>query len=66
MSNKGLQAAAGLFVEQAGKVADIIHLPDPWRSLEAANYATLEWIAWYNNPRLLNPIGGILPAEAEA
>jgi len=29
-------------------------------------YATLEWVDWFNNRRLLEPIGNIQPAEAEA
>jgi putative transposase len=37
----------------------------PWRSLEAVEYATLEWVDWFNNRRLLEPIGHVLPAEAE-
>jgi transposase InsO family protein len=40
--------------------------PSPWRSFGAVEYATLEWIAWFNNRRLLEPIGNIPPAEAEA
>jgi transposase InsO family protein len=38
----------------------------PWRNLEAVEFATLEWVDWYNNRRLLEPIGNIPPAEAEA
>ena len=38
----------------------------PWRNLEAVEFATLEWVDWFNNRRLLEPIGGIPPAEAEA
>jgi hypothetical protein len=37
-----------------------------WRSFEAVEYATLEWVDWFNNRRLLEPIGNIPPAEAEA
>jgi hypothetical protein len=36
------------------------------QSLEAVEFATLEWVDWFNNRRLLEPIGGIPPAEAEA
>ncbi|MGR3524553.1 MAG: IS3 family transposase, partial [Paracoccaceae bacterium] len=36
------------------------------RSLEAVEYATLEWVDWFNNRRLLEPIGNIPPAVAEA
>jgi len=38
----------------------------PWRNLDAVEYATLEWVDWYNNQRLLGPIGDIPPAEYEA
>ena len=45
--------------------AEVIHRPGPWRSFEAVEYATLEWIDWFNHRRLLEPIGNIPPAEAE-
>ncbi|BAI76388.1 transposase (plasmid) [Azospirillum sp. B510] len=38
----------------------------PWRTLEAVEFATLEWVDWFNHRRLLEPIGNIPPAEAEA
>jgi len=44
---------------------EIISRRGPWRSLEAVEFATLEWVDWYNNRRLLEPIGNIPPAEAE-
>lgn len=37
-----------------------------WHNLEAVDYATLKWVDWFNNRRLLEPIGNIPPAEAEA
>jgi transposase InsO family protein len=46
--------------------AEVIHRRGPWRSLEAVEFATLEWVDWFNNRRLLEPIGNIPPAEAEA
>jgi transposase InsO family protein len=46
--------------------AEVIHRRGPWRSFEAVEYATLEWVYWFNNRRLLEPIGNIPPAEAEA
>ena len=46
--------------------AEAIHRRGPWRSFEAVEYATLEWVDWFNNQRLLGPIGNIPPAEAEA
>jgi putative transposase len=45
--------------------AEVIHRRGPWRSFEAVEYATLEWVDWFNNRRLLQPIGNIPPAEAE-
>ncbi|WP_404713656.1 IS3 family transposase [Sphingomonas sp. MMS24-J13] len=45
--------------------AEVIHRRGPWRSLEAVEYATLEWVDWFNNRRLMEPIGNIPPAEAE-
>jgi putative transposase len=46
--------------------AEVIHRRAPWRSAEAVEFATLEWVDWFNNRRLLEPIGNIPPAEAEA
>lgn len=45
--------------------AEVIHRRGPWRSFEAVEYATLEWVDWFNTRRLLEPIGNIPPAEAE-
>jgi transposase InsO family protein len=46
--------------------AELIHRRGPWKSFEAVEYATLQWVDWFNNRRLLEPIGNIPPAEAEA
>jgi putative transposase len=46
--------------------AEVIHRRGPWKSFEAVEFATLEWVDWFNNRRLLEPIGNIPPAEAEA
>jgi transposase InsO family protein len=46
--------------------AEIIHRRGPWKSREAVELATLEWVSWFNHHRLLEPIGYIPPAEAEA
>ena len=45
---------------------EVIHRCGPWRSFEAVERATLEWVDWFNNHRLLEPIANIPPAEAEA
>ena len=44
---------------------EVIRRRGPWRSLEAVELATLEWVDWFNNRRLLEPIGNMPPAEAE-
>jgi putative transposase len=51
----------------SSKIRDrTIYRRGPWRSFEAVEFATLEWVDWFNNRRLLEPIGNIPPAEAEA
>ncbi|XEY15804.1 IS3 family transposase [Azospirillum sp. HJ39] len=45
---------------------EVIRRRGPWRTLEAVEFATLEWGDWFNHRRLLEPIGNIPPAEAEA
>ena len=45
---------------------EVIRKRGPWRSLELVEFATLEWVEWFNNRRLLGPIGNVPPAEAEA
>ena len=44
---------------------EVIHRCGPWRSFEAVEFATLEWVDWFNNRRLPAPIVYIPPAEAE-
>lgn len=46
--------------------AEIIRQRGPWRSLEQVEFATLEWVHWFNHHRLLEPIGNIPPSELEA
>jgi transposase InsO family protein len=46
--------------------AEVIWRKGPWKSMDAVEYATLEWVDWFNHRRLLEPIGNIPPAEAEA
>ncbi len=46
--------------------AEMIHRRAPWKTKEAVEVATLEWVAWFNHHRLLDPIGHIPPAEFEA
>jgi transposase InsO family protein len=45
--------------------AEVMHRRGPWRSFDAVEFATLEWVDWFNNRRLMEPIGYIPPAEAE-
>ena len=44
---------------------EVIHKRGPWRTVDEVEYATLEWVDWFNNRRLLEPIGNIPPAELE-
>lgn len=44
---------------------EVIHARGPWRSIDAVEYATLEWVDWFNHRRLLGPIGDVPPAEFE-
>jgi transposase InsO family protein len=44
---------------------EIIRRRGPWRGIDAVEYATLEWVDWFNNRRLLEPIGYVAPAEYE-
>jgi putative transposase len=46
--------------------AEVIWRRGPWRNLAQVEFATLEWVDWFNTRRLLEPIGNIPPAEAEA
>ncbi len=44
---------------------EVIRRRGPWRSLEEVEFATLEWVAWFNHRRLLEPIGYVPPVEHE-
>jgi putative transposase len=44
---------------------EIIRRRGPWKHIEGIEYATLEWVDWFNNRRLLEPIGNVPPAEFE-
>jgi len=45
---------------------EVIRRKGPWKSLDSVEYATLEWVDWFNNRRLLEPIGNIPPVELES
>jgi transposase InsO family protein len=44
---------------------DVIRQRGPWRNLEAVEFATLEWVGWFNHHRLFEPIGSVPPFEFE-
>jgi putative transposase len=46
--------------------AEVIHHRGQWRHIDAVEYATLEWVDWFNHRPLLEPIGNVPPAELEA
>jgi putative transposase len=45
---------------------ELVRRRGPWRDLDEVEYATLEWVDWFNHRRLLEPIGYVPPAEFEA
>lgn len=46
--------------------AELIHRRGPWKTWESVELAALQWLHWFNHVRLLTPIGGNPPEEAEA
>jgi putative transposase len=44
---------------------EVINKQGPWRHRQAVEFATLAWVYWFNNRRLLEPIGNIPPVELE-
>ncbi|MHB1265933.1 MAG: integrase core domain-containing protein, partial [Gemmatimonadaceae bacterium] len=44
---------------------EVIHRRGPWKGFDDVEYATLEWVAWCNQQRLLEPLGYVPPAEFE-
>lgn len=44
---------------------EVISKRGPWKNLESVEYATLEWVNWFNTRRILEPIGYMPPAEFE-
>jgi hypothetical protein len=57
--NDSAETIIGLFK------TEVIRRRGPWRNIDAVEYATLEWVDWFNHRRLLEPIGNIPPAELE-
>jgi putative transposase len=57
--NALVESVIGLFK------TEVIRIGGPWRSLESVEFATLEWVDWFNNRRLLKPIGNVPPVEFE-
>jgi transposase InsO family protein len=45
---------------------EVIRRRGPWRHIDAVEFATLSWVDWFNNRRLLEPLGYVPPAEFEA
>jgi len=45
---------------------ELIRRRGPWKGIDDVEYATLEWVDWFNHRRLLEPIGDVPPAEFEA
>ncbi|MBX6366138.1 MAG: transposase, partial [Gemmatimonadetes bacterium] len=45
--------------------AEVIHRRGPWRNFEDVEFATLNWVWWFNHHRLLEPLGYVPPVEFE-
>ena len=45
---------------------EVVRHGGPWRCLDDVEFATLEWVAWFNSCRLMEPLGYLPPAEYEA
>ena len=45
---------------------EVIRRRGPWRNIDGVEFATLEWVDWFNNRRLLGPLGYVPPTEFEA
>ncbi len=58
--------SARLHKSLAEQDSKLVHRRAPWKTRESVELATLEWVAWYNHHRLMEPLGYIPPAEAEA
>jgi putative transposase len=44
---------------------EVIHRRGPWKSFDDVEFATLEWVAWFNTQRIMEPLGYVSPAEFE-
>ena len=44
---------------------EVIRHSGPWRNMEHVEFETLKWVDWFNNRRLLGPIGDVPPTEFE-
>ncbi len=67
-----VQIATGITSERAAETvsglyrAEVTHQRGPWKSADAVEWATLEWMSWFNNQRLMESLGYIPHAEAGA
>lgn len=66
LSLQGIFATGTIFDVLFWLTAQINHRRGPWRTFEAVQYATLEWVDWYNHRRLLEPIENIPLALVKA
>jgi putative transposase len=57
--NARAESVIGLFK------TEVIHRRGPWRGLEDVEFATLEWVWWFNHHRLLEPLGSVPPVAYE-
>jgi putative transposase len=75
LAENGIQASAGTTGDSYDNAlaesiiglfkTEVIRRKGPWRNFEMVEFATLDWVDWYNNRRILEPIGNMPPAEYE-
>lgn len=65
MKRLGIQGVALTETTNGLYKTEVISRRGPWNNIEVIEYATLEWVDWFNNRRLLEPIGNAPTAEFE-
>lgn len=61
-SDRGVQYCAFRYTQ---RLDDVIHKKGPWKGHDDVEYATLEWVDWYNSIRLQDALGRRSPHEYE-
>ena len=64
-SNPTLPVIPQRVTRLAAPHSEVIRHGGPWRTFDDVEFATLEWVAWFNTCRLMAPLGYLPPAEYE-